>query len=121
MTNLTSVEIPNSVTTIGDSSFENCSALNSLIIGESVSNISKTAFSGCSKLSDVEWNTITYKDFLSISTNPLNGCPISSFTFGNSVEYIPAYLCTEMTKLKEVKIPDSVTAIGDYVFSDGTE
>ena len=50
---LTSVTIPNSVTSIGSSAFENCSGLTSVTIPNSVTSIGSSAFSGCSGLTSV--------------------------------------------------------------------
>ena len=47
---LTSVEIPNSVTSIGYSAFAGCSGLNSVVIGNSVTSIGEYAFSSCTSL-----------------------------------------------------------------------
>ena len=49
-TGLTSVTIPNSVTSIGYESFYNCSGLTSVTIPNSVKEIESRAFSGCSEL-----------------------------------------------------------------------
>lgn len=50
---LTSVTIPNSVTSIGDGAFENCSGLTSVTIPNSVTSIGNYAFSGCSSLTEI--------------------------------------------------------------------
>lgn len=50
---LTSISIPNSVTSIGNSAFRACSDLNSIAIPNSVTSIGWFAFSGCSELNDV--------------------------------------------------------------------
>ena len=44
---LTSVSIPNSVTSIGDNAFDNCDGLTSVTIGKSVTYIGNFAFQGC--------------------------------------------------------------------------
>ena len=50
---LTSVTIPNSVTSIGESAFWDCSGLTSITIPESVTSISYSAFAYCSGLTSV--------------------------------------------------------------------
>ena len=50
---MTSVTIPNSVTSIGEYAFYNCSGLTSVTIGNSVKSIWIEAFRYCSKLEDV--------------------------------------------------------------------
>ena len=51
--NLTSITIPNSVTSIGDYAFYNCSSLPSVTIGNSVTSIGGSAFSDCLSLTSI--------------------------------------------------------------------
>ena len=53
-TSLTSVEIPNSVESIGSSAFENCESLVSVEIPNSVESIGSSAFENCESLVSVE-------------------------------------------------------------------
>ena len=47
-----------SVTSIGESAFEGCSSLTSVVIGNSVTSIGSSAFSGCSRLTEIKcWAT----------------------------------------------------------------
>ncbi len=50
---MTSVEIPDSVTTIGDQAFCKCESLTSVTISDSVTSIGGKAFHGCDSLTDV--------------------------------------------------------------------
>ena len=68
-TSLTSVTIPNSVTSIGNYAFNFCTSLTSITIPDSVTSIGWCAFYDCTSLKDVyysgiesEWNSITVGD-----------------------------------------------------------
>jgi hypothetical protein len=52
-TGLTSVTIPNSVTSIEEGAFDGCTGLNSIVISNSVTSIGNNAFSGCSGLKEI--------------------------------------------------------------------
>ena len=45
--------IPDEVTKIGDSAFEGCTALTSVMIPASVTSVGETVFNGCTALTDV--------------------------------------------------------------------
>ena len=59
---LTSITIPNSVTSIGESAFARCSSLTSVTIPNSVTSIGYDAFYGCSSLTYLSIpNSVVYK------------------------------------------------------------
>ena len=89
---LTSITIPNSVTSIGSNAFEDCKGLTSVTIPDSVTSIGEWAFSDCAGLTSVI-----------ISDNVTN---IGKYSF---------YDCTGLTS---VTIPDSVTNIGYAAFDN---
>ncbi|MBQ0046541.1 MAG: leucine-rich repeat domain-containing protein [Prevotellaceae bacterium] len=67
---MTSITIPESVTSIGDEAFKKCSGLTSITIPESVTSIGSYAFSGCSRLTSITIpNSVT-----SIGNEAFSGC-----------------------------------------------
>ena len=85
-----STTIPNSVTSIGDEAFDDCTALTSITIPNSVTSIGDEAFSGCTSLTSV--------------------------TVPNSVTSIGRYAFTLCSSLTSITIPNSVTSIGGCTF-----
>ena len=113
---LTSLSIGNSVTEIGDEAFYFCSGLTNVTIGNSLTEIEVFAFNSCYGLTSVVWNAKNCNDFSTYS-GIFDSNNITSFTFGNNVERIPACLCYNMSNLTSITISNSVTEIGDYAFS----
>ena len=117
MSNLTSIEIPNSVTSIGWGAFDGCRVLTSVTIPNSVTSIGWSAFHGCSGLTSVTIsNSVT-----SLESSTFYGCTgLTSVTIPNSVTSIGGGAFSRCTGLTSVTIPNSVTSIGDYAFENCT-
>ena len=105
---LTSITIPNSVTSIGDEAFRDCYGLTSVTISNSVTSIGFGAFMNCSRLNSITIpNSVTIigeKAFYGIELpmvvsqieNPFiivgkssNYSPFSYNTFNNATLYVP--------------------------------
>ena len=107
------------VRTITASAFKSNTSITSITIPQTITSIGSSAFSGCTGLTSVKWNAMSCADFSSTATSqPFNGLTnITSIEFGDKVTKIPAYLCYKLSGLNcTLVIPDAVTAIGGYAF-----
>ena len=112
---LTSIVIPDSVTAIGDSAFSNCSSLTSIVIPNSVTGIGDGAFGGCSCLTSIVIPEIV----TAISNGAFSYCScLTSIVIPDSVTTIGDSAFRNCSSLTSIVIPDSVTTIGDGAFKD---
>ena len=116
---LNSIELPNSIENIANEVFRECHQLTSVTIGTNVANIHSSAFNYCDKLNTIIWNATDFADFGSASLSPFYNYRnnITSFTFGENIIHIPAYMCYEMNNLSRIDIPASVTGVGEGAFA----
>lgn len=110
---MTSANIPFSVTSISDNTFLYCYELQNITIPNTVTSIGLRAFFGCEGLSSVTIpNSIT-----NIGPGAFNGCiGISSITIPNSVKSIGSETFSGCKNLKSIIMSDSLTCIGDWAF-----
>lgn len=113
-TSVTSVIIPNSVTSIGAYAYYNCRNLTSITIGNSVLIIGSRAFAGCGLTSLTIPNSVT-----TLEGQAFGSCSrLISVTFGNSVTSIGSFAFEGCVSLTSIAIPNSVTHIGNFAFQN---
>ena len=104
-TRLTSIVIPNSVTSIGDGAFYNCSGLTSIVVESG--NPRYDSHNNCNAIIETASNTL------------IAGC--KNTTIPKSVTAIGDLAFAGCDGLTSIVIPNSVTSIGDmaFAFCDG--
>ena len=112
-TAVTSVNIPGSVTNIGNFTFAYCLNLTNVTIPSSVHNLGIAAFNDCTSLTGVAVpNGVT-----SIGKTAFYDCiSLTSLSLGDTVTNIDLFAFYDCTSLTSVTIPSSLTNIGDYIF-----
>ena len=113
---LTSITIPENVTSIGRSAFSYCSSLTTVTFGENsqLTSIGDNAFYNCSSLTSI---TIP-ENVTSIRDEAFYNCgSLTSITIPSNVTSIGSSAFEGCSSLTSITIPSSVTSIGHSVFS----
>ena len=116
-TGLEKVKIPDTVTSIGERSFADCTKLEKIIFSEKIETINGRAFLGCTSLKSVSLpDSITNMD-----TEIFSDCTsLSSVKLPNKYENINSSTFEGCTNLTEITLPDTVTTIQDHAFKNCT-
>ena len=112
-TGLSSVVIPDAVTSVGKSAFGECTGMTSLTLGNSLKMIGDSAFYKCSGLTSVvlpdALETLGYWAFTRCTG-------LSELTLNNTLKVIGRNAFSYCSALTEVVIPNSVETIGNGAF-----
>lgn len=110
---LTSIALPNNLTSIGDTCFQNCSSLQSINLPTSIVSLGFGCFSYCLSLANIVLpNTLT-----SIPDNCFQGCSsLTSVTLPSGLTDIGRYCFYDCSSLSNISLPNTLTSISDSCF-----
>lgn len=126
LSTITSIEVPDSVTSIGEMAFLGCTSLKSVKLSTGVAKIDKNAFGSCSALQEIQ----VAKDNPNFSS--LNGVLYSkkqdtliiypaaktdaAYIIPSGVTSVAMYAFSENPYLETLAIPNSLIKVGDSAF-----
>ena len=110
---ITTITLPDYITSIGNYAFSHCTMLESVIFGDGITSIGDFAFSGCDSLTSIE----IPNSVISIGSSAFSSCDrLTNVVIGDGVTNIGErafYACENLTS---IVIGESVTSINDYAF-----
>lgn len=110
---LSEITIPSSVTTIGESAFENTN-LTEIVIPESVLSLGDDVLSLCASLESVTLNN----NPTAIPARMVSGCTsLTGMTIPATVTKIGEFAFSECAALEDISLPSGVTEIGRFAFA----
>ncbi len=110
---LSEITIPSSVTTIGESAFENTN-LTEIVIPESVLSLGDDVLSLCASLESVTLNN----NPTAIPARMVSGCTsLAGMTIPATVTKIGEFAFSECAALEDISLPSGVTEIGRFAFA----
>ncbi len=114
---LTSIALPNGLTTIGSETFRNCSKVTNVTMPNTVTTIGTYAFYGCGNLTNITLSS----EITVIPSYTFNACSkLNNITLPSKIKNIGSYAFNSCIGLTSITLPDSLTTISDNAFSNCT-
>lgn len=137
---LESILLPENLTSIGSNAFRNCKKLRKLVIGANVEILEDNILEGCNSIEELSIPFIGYSKYSSSNLQHLfgyngakklnkleltntetlyslsfDGWEINEITFSDTLTSVESYAFQNITGLKSLTIPTSVTGIGNNI------
>ena len=117
---LTSITIPDGVTSLPGYVFEGCTSLTDITIPDSVTSILGYTFRNCSSLTRVTFGENSQMTNMAASS-VFSGCSsLNSISIPDGVTRVGDFAFYNCSSLTSITIPDSVTTIDNYAFNSCT-
>lgn len=115
--NITSVKLPNSLTTIGEKAFQNCERLTYAEMGDNVTVIKNGVFMGCERLNSVRLSS----NLTRLGSGAFKLCDnLTAIEIPNKVTHIEFDCFSYCSSLNTVTLPASLTSIESWAFNGCT-
>lgn len=109
---LTQVDLPNTLTTIQDAAFYNCTKLKEITLPNSVTQLGEGVFQGCSSLSQVRLS----ENLKTLPTSTFDGCKaLTEFDFAGITEI--GSEAFQNTGIQILDLPTTVKTLGESAFA----
>ena len=109
----TRLRVPDSISTIGENAFAQCTELQSITLGANVREIGYGAFQGCKGLKEIKWNTA----LCTMGSFAFESCNLVSLSIPNSVETIGFGAFRGNKELKDAKLPGELKIVDSFMFT----
>ena len=108
------IELPDTITEIGDSAFKNCKNLDRITMNNGIEILESSAFEDCFSLTTINIpNTVK-----AISNSTFQDCTsLTEVHLSNILKEIPASTFSGCKKLTTINFPSTLTTIGNSAFS----
>lgn len=111
---LTSVSLPDGLVSLGESCFSNCRALKSIALPESVTTLGDGCFSQCSALTSIN----IPEGVTSLSNSCFDGCAeLTSVTLPAGLTSLGEKCFDNCTALPSITLPEKIESLGDKCFA----
>lgn len=115
--NVKTITMPNTITVIEPSAFENCSQLTSIILSENLTSLGSNAFTGCIGLSSIELP----EGIEQIYESTFENCSsLISFTFPRNIStiYQSSFKGCSLLESIDIEIEGNLTVWGNDIFEN---
>ena len=113
--NLKTISLPASITSIGRQAFINCTSLTNITLPNNLKSIGSMIFTGCSSLKTIE----IPKSLKTISQEAFEGCEsLEAITLPDTITRIEGFAFQNCYSLKSISLPKGISTIEYALFSE---
>lgn len=106
---LKSITLPDGITELGDNCFYGCSSLTSITLPEGITSLGESCFAGCSSLASINLP----ESITSLGSSCFYGCSsLTSITLPEGITSLGERCFENCSSLKTINLPEGITSLG---------